>query len=301
MFHIKENLSGALIGQLLYQNGTAKKLENVKPQGKSLPTNTTTTSDEPREMFSSKSVRKDRQLYQKHPRNGTLKVKKKYTRKNRDTDLSTAFYVSVTPTVYFDDELFGEEAQTIISIAEPLTAPHPVPLKGKNAKIKETATGAHIEYSRKSSYDTRINGQDEPILYETFATSKFVNPIANDDIPNDSTVSESPQQSLDSINVPSGPIEVVITPKPRIAKQRNLFVQQPNATTTAAQKLEKRSHDNTNLRFFIANQQDVTDMISITNDGTLTTVKALDREVRDLYRLTVIAEYSKGYVNGAGM
>lgn len=296
MFHIKENLSGALIGQLLYQNATAKQLDNVKPQGKSLQTNTTAISDEPREMFSSKSVRKDRQFNPKSPRNTTLKAKKKYTRKNRDADLS-AFYVSVTPTVYFDDVLFGEEAQTFISIAEPLTAPEP--LKGKNAKIKELETGAHIEYTRKSSYDTRIKGLEEPIHYETFAATKFVNPIASDDIPSDSTVSESPKQSLDSENVPSGPLEVVITPKPRIAKQRNLFVQQPNATTSA-QKLEKRSHDS-NLRFFIANQQDVTDMISITNDGTLMTVKALDREIRDLYRLTVIAEYSKGYVNGAGI
>lgn len=299
VFHIKENVAGALIGQLLYQNATAKQLGNVKPQAKSLQTNATTISgDEPREMFSAKSVRKDRQLYPKHPRNATQKVKKKYTRKNRGTDLDTAFYVSVTPTVYFDDVLFGEEAQTIVSIAEPLTAPQP--LKGKNAKIKELETGAHIEYTRKSSYDTRINGQEEPVHYETFAATKYVNPIANDDIPNESTVSDSPQQSLDSVNVPSGPIEVVITPKPRIAKQRNLFVLKPNSTVPA-QKLEKRSHDNSNLRFFIANQQDVTDMISITNDGTLTTVKALDREIRDLYRLTVIAEYSKGYVNGAGI
>lgn len=289
-----------MIGQLLYQNATTKQLENLKPQGKSLQTNTTTImTHEPREMYSSKSVRKDRQLYQKAPRNVTIKAKKKYTRKNRDADLST-FYVSVTPTVYFDDELFGEEAQTIVSIAEPLKAPQP--LKGKNAKIKELETGAHIEYSRKSSYDSRIKGQEEPIHYETFAATKFVNPIANDDIPSESTVrdSESPKESLDSINVPSGPIEVVITPKPRIAKQRNLFVLKPNSTSSA-QKIEKRSHDNSNLRFFIANQQDVTDMISITDDGTLMTVKALDREIRDLYRLTVIAEYSKGFVNGAGI
>lgn len=289
-------MSGALIGQLLYQNATAKQLANIKPQGKSLQTNNTTTAtltDEPKEMFSAKSVRKDRQLYQKNPRNTTAKAKKKYTRKNRDADLST-FYVSVTPTIYFDDVLFGEETQPIASIAEPLTAPQP--LKGKNAKVKELETGAHIEYSLKSSYDTRINGQEKPTHYETFAATKFVNPIANDDIP--TTISESAQ--LDSINVPSGPIEVVITPKPRIAKQRNLFVLKPNSTSPA-QKIEKRSHDTSNLRFFIANQQDVTDMISITNDGTLMTVKALDREIRDLYRLTVIAEYSKGFVNGAGI
>lgn len=291
-------MSGALIGQLLYQNATLKQLD-VKPRAKSLATNATTIGDAQKEMYSAKSVRKDRQLYHKNARNVSAKAKKKYTRKNRDTDLST-FYVSVTPTVYFDDILVGEEAQPIVSIAEPLKAPTPESLKSKNAKIKEVETGEHVEYSRKSSYDSRIEGQDVPVLYETYAATKFVNPISNDDVPNDSAVSESPQQLLDSDTVPSGPIEVVITPKPRIAKQRNLFVVQPN-DTNPAQKVEKRSHDTSNLRFFIANQQDVTDMISITNDGTLMTVKPLDREVRDLYRLTVIAEYSKGYVNGAGI
>lgn len=290
-FHIKENLAGALIGQLLYQNATVKQLGNVRPQGKSLQSNITALGEEPpKEMYSAKSVRKDRQILHKNSPNTTIKAKKKYTRKNRDTDLST-FYVSVTPTVYFDDVLFGEESQSVLSIADPLTAPAPAPLKGK--KIKELETGEHIEYSRKSTYDTRVNGPDKPTHYETYAATKYVNPISNDDLPNQ-------RSDQDSVDVPSGPIEVVITPKPRIAKQRNLFVLKPNATGSP-QKIEKRSHDTSNLRFFIANQQDVTDMISITNDGTLTTVKALDREVRDLYRLTVIAEYSKGYVNGAGI
>lgn len=55
------------------------------------------------------------------------------------------------------------------------------------------------------------------------------------------------------------------------------------------------------LRFLIANQHDVTDMITITNDGTLMTLKPLDREERDVYRLTIIAEYFQGYVTGAGI
>lgn len=48
------------------------------------------------------------------------------------------------------------------------------------------------------------------------------------------------------------------------------------------------------LRFTIANQKDVTDMLAITTDGTLHTLQPLDRETRDVYRLTVIAEYNKG-------
>lgn len=55
------------------------------------------------------------------------------------------------------------------------------------------------------------------------------------------------------------------------------------------------------LRFIIANQQDVTDDIAISQDGTLYTKRALDRETRDVYRLTVIAQYSKGIVSGAGI
>lgn len=55
------------------------------------------------------------------------------------------------------------------------------------------------------------------------------------------------------------------------------------------------------LRFVIANQPDVTDYIGISQDGTLYTKKGLDREERDVYRLTIIAEYSKGVLSGAGI
>lgn len=55
------------------------------------------------------------------------------------------------------------------------------------------------------------------------------------------------------------------------------------------------------LTFSIANQKDVTDHISITSDGSLYTVQPLDRETRDVYRLTVIAEYNKGSVSGTGI
>ncbi|KAK5650009.1 hypothetical protein RI129_001038 [Pyrocoelia pectoralis] len=44
-------------------------------------------------------------------------------------------------------------------------------------------------------------------------------------------------------------------------------------------------------KFTIANQRDVTDYISISSDGSLYTQKAFDREKRDLFRLTIIAEY----------
>lgn len=56
-----------------------------------------------------------------------------------------------------------------------------------------------------------------------------------------------------------------------------------------------------NIRFIIANQQDVTDDIAIGQDGTIYAQKPLDREKRDTYRMTVIAEFTKGMISGAGI
>ncbi|XP_049870904.1 cadherin-89D [Pectinophora gossypiella] len=56
-----------------------------------------------------------------------------------------------------------------------------------------------------------------------------------------------------------------------------------------------------NIRFIIANQQDIADDIAIGEDGTIFTQKPLDREKRDVYRMTVIAEFSKGMISGAGI
>ncbi|KAK3923914.1 Cadherin-89D [Frankliniella fusca] len=55
------------------------------------------------------------------------------------------------------------------------------------------------------------------------------------------------------------------------------------------------------LRFVIANQQDVAERFAISADGTLYTQRGLDREERDSYRLTVIAENAKGLVRGSGV
>ncbi|XP_050312281.1 cadherin-89D isoform X2 [Anthonomus grandis grandis] len=66
-------------------------------------------------------------------------------------------------------------------------------------------------------------------------------------------------------------------------------------------KLGFKNNMTSGLRFSIANQKDVTDVIAITTDGTLHTLRSLDREVRDVYRLTVIAEYNKGSALGSGI
>ncbi|XP_031334592.1 cadherin-89D isoform X1 [Photinus pyralis] len=58
-------------------------------------------------------------------------------------------------------------------------------------------------------------------------------------------------------------------------------------------KIEHNSTDRFS-KFTIANQRDVTDYISISSDGSLYTQKAFDREKRDLFRLTILAEYMMG-------
>ncbi|XP_017781597.1 PREDICTED: cadherin-89D, partial [Nicrophorus vespilloides] len=55
------------------------------------------------------------------------------------------------------------------------------------------------------------------------------------------------------------------------------------------------------VKFFIANQRDVTDHITIASNGSLYTVQPLDRELRDVYRLTIIAEYGRGIISGTGI
>ncbi|XP_069700620.1 cadherin-89D [Periplaneta americana] len=55
------------------------------------------------------------------------------------------------------------------------------------------------------------------------------------------------------------------------------------------------------LRFIIANQQDVTDRFAVSQDGTIYTQRGLDREERDIYRLTLITENSRGMIRGAGV
>jgi hypothetical protein len=55
------------------------------------------------------------------------------------------------------------------------------------------------------------------------------------------------------------------------------------------------------LNFIIANQQDVTDRFAVSQDGTIYTQRGLDREERNVYRLTIIAENSRGLIRGAGV
>lgn len=55
------------------------------------------------------------------------------------------------------------------------------------------------------------------------------------------------------------------------------------------------------LRFIIANQQDVVEKFAVSADGSIYTLQPLDREERDIYRLIVLAENSRGVLKGAGI
>ncbi|XP_063243263.1 LOW QUALITY PROTEIN: cadherin-89D [Bacillus rossius redtenbacheri] len=53
-----------------------------------------------------------------------------------------------------------------------------------------------------------------------------------------------------------------------------------------------------NMRFMIANQQDVAERFAVTQDGALYTQRPLDREERASYRLTLVAESPRGLARG---
>lgn len=82
-----------------------------------------------------------------------------------------------------------------------------------------------------------------------------------------------------------------------------MFVKEnlPNTLIGELMSNNTLTHNAKTLKFFIANQRDVTDHITIYSNGSLYTQKALDREERDVYRLTIIAEYSRGVVTGTGI
>lgn len=232
-------------------------------------------------MFSARNIRDSKFL-----KNSTFKPISR--RRNRDTTADASYYVSVLPTIEFDD-LMAQETMLPSIFALPVR-------KKFKPKVKEVDTTEHVEYELRTTYDSRKpNSAKSPQNFENFQRTKLVNPVMDS---NRSETNISLKETKDEVTKPT---EVIITPRPssRIAKQRNLVVLTPNGTRT--ESTQKRSAPGNRLRYLIANQQDVDDAIIITNNGTLLTIKGLDRETRDVYRLTVIAEYSKAHVSGAGI
>lgn len=50
------------------------------------------------------------------------------------------------------------------------------------------------------------------------------------------------------------------------------------------------------MRFVITNQADVTEQFAVSQDGTLYTQRQLDREYRESYQLTILAEGVRGHL-----
>lgn len=66
-------------------------------------------------------------------------------------------------------------------------------------------------------------------------------------------------------------------------------------------KKSRKSRATKNTSFFIVNDYDLKEKIYVTNDGKLMTIEGLDREERASYKLSVIAEYTNGLVDTAGI
>lgn len=265
-FHIRENLADALIGQLIYKNITRDGNRSLNMRITTTPPNTTV-----------KPMRQERVLNARFNKN-KVKIKKgtaQYKRTHRHVNMEDQFYVSVTPSVFYND-MFGFESEKMTNTPAPSTiTPRSTMAVSVTAKSPSTRTPTteHIFTSDMTTLDNLLND----------ISSKRSNT---------STTSVSKV--------------VLVTPRPiRKSNDRGPpnLIELRNTTTRTSKQLRRRNELNPKrgLRFVIANQHDVNSMIAISNDGVLMTVKPLDREERDVYHLTIIAEYVQGYVTGAGI
>lgn len=279
---MKENLKHFAIGQLLYENYT--RLASGGNEHRSMTVsvskviNNSETKHPKKDLFSSKSIRQSRQPYSRAAKTNTTNTLPKSTiRKNRDTDMDSGFYVPVMSNVFFEDadtrDLPVRQSNRFVRSFKP-------------AKYKTFDTKRRVLLERSHAERSTTNGDEDPVL----------------DVINEVRVSVVDEG--DPVPLTEPPLEVIITPRSihRSAKQTNLFVVKPNETAQVTARRSQSQLDlKQHLRFVIANQQDVTDKIAITDDGTLMTIGGLDRETRDVYRLTILAEYSKGFSSGAGI
>lgn len=262
-FHIRENLADAMIGQLIYKNVTrdGNRSMHIKP-----PTMAPNVTYSP--------SRHERYLNSRFNKS-KLKIKKgpvSYKRTHRNVNLEDQFYVSVTPSVFYND-MVAFESEKVLATSHPVTPRSVVTVTAKSSTLNRTPTTEHITTHDMTTLDNLL-----------------------DDI------------SIKTSNLSASSISkvVLVTPRPSLRKPADksprIFPDLHNITRTGKQvKRRYESNNKRGLRFVIANQHDVNNMITITNDGTLMTVKALDREERDVYHLTIIAEYVQGYVTGAGI
>lgn len=302
-FHVKENQAGVLIGQLLYMNYSTTEEERRSMAAATAPVSTSTTTTAAtlpgrRDLFSSKSARA-RLTYSRSLRNATATAATagpqkltNYIRRHRDTAHDSGFFVAITPNVYFEHDWVPSMPDlNRIGRAEPLV---------RRRRFKPKAR----------TMDARTRTQNGSRSSATVAAADAVSNEVSIERAGTTTTAPIRLTTTGTATAADEPLEVHITPRSivsqRNAKQHtNLVVIKPagNETVAARGRYAMAGPDARApyLRFVIANQPDVTDRIAISDDGTLKTVGPLDREQRDTYRLTVLAEYSRGSVSGAGI
>lgn len=273
VFRVKENVAGAMIGRLLYNKNITRSKETsqkarVKP-----------SDHRKNRQMSSTKFNKNETQFNTIPRT---------KRNNRDT-AQAEFTVNVAPSILFEDfdpqDLFAFEQET------------------RKRSPRATKPEDDISYgSRRAEAQARPQKQKPRRTYPSqalrkrYREGKTFEPITGAP-PTTLALTISTYRPIgrmrvhnrnESIPVTEDVIEEVPPPK-GISKMNPM---NPRKLPTP---------ETNGLRYLIANQQDVTDLITITNDGTLMTLKGLDREERDTYRLTIIAEYTRGHINGAGI
>lgn len=270
VFRVKENVAGAMIGRLLYnKNITRSKETPPRIRGKPME------QRKNRQMNSTKFNKNDTQ-FNSIPRN---------KRNNRDT-AQAEFTVNVAPSILFED--FDPQDPFLFELEAHRRSPR------ATNKEEEVGFGSRrAQAQARPLKERRIYPSQQ--LRKRFREAKKFEPITGtppttlaNPMPTYRPIGRFrvPGRLNDSIPVTEDVIEEVPPPK--------------GISEMAPRKLSTPP-DATGLRYIIANQQDVTDLITITNDGTLLTLKGLDREERDIYRLTIIAEYTRGHINGAGI
>lgn len=276
-FRVRENMADALIGQLIYKNVTRDEYRSI---GTNVAAPTQSTKQSPRQG----------RLLNAQFNKTTSKIKKPTVtkRRNRNIDVDQ-FYVPVAPSVFYDD-LAAMESQRVF-----------VPIRRKFMPSKlANYTNTRNYYRAKAANATRVTATTTTTTTVTENTTTY--PMTGE------TMMDDKLTTVPGTSTTAPSKVILVTPRPvrkqSPEKQKHPKVNTSLANATRADKQIKGHYDpdtRRGLRFLIANQHDVTDMITITNDGTLMTLKALDREERDTYHLTIIAEYFQGYVTGAGI
>lgn len=263
-FHVRENIPDALIGQLIYKNITREEYRS-------------NTGGSP--VYHHPDIRQDRFMNSHFNKNTTqfTPIVEPHRRKHRHVSHDEGFYVSVMPRIFFDD-LMAEESEAI----EEMT----------RFRRKFMPSKANKLIRRNYTNIMRMSGA-------------LLEPKPFSSVP----VTEEVSEAVTELTTYEVPEVVHVTPRSRMAKNRILSPLSLVNDTRAERQLkrtrprerEREPDMSKGLKYFIANEHDVHGLITITNDGTLMTVGPLDREERDVYRLTVIGEYRQGMSSGAGI